>query len=174
MGCFRQMFRCLRAPFRREKGRIIEIVSSSENVEVAYRQKIVTNNFMKQGPPTDFRKEELPSYFSDAESVLSPSQNPTERLNLTNQSQHADVAGQSHSDRGEGRNDNPNGSSTTKEEQALEPRAMDERDIVATGSRKRMKLPRWWKASPGTGHERKSPAESIELEEVQAAKMTCS
>lgn len=30
MGCFRQVFRCLIGPFRREKGRVIEIVSPSE------------------------------------------------------------------------------------------------------------------------------------------------
>ncbi|KAF9253350.1 hypothetical protein DTO013E5_262 [Penicillium roqueforti] len=48
MECFRQIFRCLKAPFKRDKGRIIEI-----------------------GPPTNFRKEELPAYFSDAETLTS-------------------------------------------------------------------------------------------------------
>ncbi|KAJ5279180.1 hypothetical protein N7478_004552 [Penicillium angulare] len=82
MECFRQMFRCLKAPFTRREERGIEI-----------------------GPPTNFRKEELPACFSDAESVISPSQNATERPILTKNLQHVDVARQSGSDNGEERDD---------------------------------------------------------------------
>ncbi|KAJ5209778.1 hypothetical protein N7449_004157 [Penicillium cf. viridicatum] len=141
MECFRQIFRCLKAPLRRDKGRIIEI-----------------------GPPTNFRKEELPAYFSDAESVLSPSQNPTERSHLTNQLQDAYVPGQLHSDRGEGRNDDRNGISTiVAEEQGAGPCSKDERETVIR-LRERVTLFRWWKSS--SGHETKAPAESIKMEEM--------
>ncbi|KAJ5250172.1 hypothetical protein N7489_000582 [Penicillium chrysogenum] len=146
MECFRQIFRCLKTPFRREKGRIIEI-----------------------GPPTNFRKEELPAYFSDAESVLPPSQNPTERSDLTNPSQDAYVLGQPHSDRREGRNDDRNGISTTVDnEQDAGPCSKDERKTVVH-LRERVKLARWWKFSPAVGHETKAPAESIGMEEMRNA-----
>ncbi|PWY79048.1 hypothetical protein BO83DRAFT_218822 [Aspergillus eucalypticola CBS 122712] len=49
MECFRQIARLVKSPFRREK-----------------QQKV-----LEIGPPTDFRKEELPAFFSDDESVLS-------------------------------------------------------------------------------------------------------
>ncbi|KAJ5178266.1 uncharacterized protein N7500_000965 [Penicillium coprophilum] len=151
MECFRQILRCLKTPFRREKGRIIEI-----------------------GPPTNFRKEELPAYFSDAESVLSPSQNPTERSDLTSQSQHAYVPGQPHSDRGEGQNDDRNDVSTIiDEEQNAGPGSKDERE-TALRLRKRMKLPRWWKSTSAAGHETKAPAESIKMEEIRNAESACS
>ncbi|CAI7647938.1 unnamed protein product [Penicillium glandicola] len=151
MECFRQIFRCLKAPFRREKGRIIEI-----------------------GPPTNFRKEELPAYFSDAESVLSPSQNPTERLDLTNQSQDAYVPGQPYTDRGEGWNDDRNGTSTiVDEEQGAGPSSKNERETVVR-LRERVKLSRWWKSSPAAGHETKVPAESIRMEEIRTAQLVCS
>ncbi|KAJ5812815.1 hypothetical protein N7447_009838 [Penicillium robsamsonii] len=150
MECFRQIFRCLKAPFRRDKGMIIEI-----------------------GPPTNFRKEELPAYFSDAESVLSPSQNPTERSDLTSQSQHAYVPGQPHGDREEGRNDGRNGVSTIiDEEQDAGPGSKDERETVIR-LRERMKLSRWWKSSQAAGHETKAPAESIKMEEIRNAKLAC-
>ncbi|KAK4864109.1 hypothetical protein LT330_010139 [Penicillium expansum] len=148
MECFRQIFRCLKAPLRRDKGRIIEI-----------------------GPPTDFRKEELPAYFSDAESVLSPSQNPTERSHLTNQSQDAHVPGQPHSDRGERRHDDRNGSSTiVDEEQGAGPCSKDEREIVIR-LRERVKLPRWWKSSPAAGHETEALAESIKMKEMRSTEL---
>lgn len=128
--------------------------------------KTVANKFMKQGPPTNFRKEELPAYFSDAESVLSPSQNPTERSDLTNQSQDAYVPGQPHSDRGEGRNDDRNGIATiVDEEQDAGQCSKDERETVIR-LRERMKLSRWWKSSLAAGHETKAPAKSIKMEEM--------
>ncbi|KAJ5952628.1 uncharacterized protein N7479_011041 [Penicillium vulpinum] len=151
MECFRQIFRCLKAPLRREKGKIIEI-----------------------GPPTNFRKEELPTYFSDAESVLSPIQNSTERSDLTNQSQDAHVPGQPHNDCGEGRNDDRNGISTAiDEEQGAGPCSKDEHEIV-NRLRERVKLSRWWKSNPAAGHETKAPAESIKMEEMQNTELACS
>ncbi|KAJ5800168.1 uncharacterized protein N7518_002236 [Penicillium psychrosexuale] len=142
MECFRQIFRCLKAPFKRDKGRIIEI-----------------------GPPTNFRKEELPAYFSDAESVLSPSQDPAERSNLTNQSQDAYVRGQPHSDRGEGRNNDRDAIATiVNEEQDAGPCSKNERETI----RER------WKSSPAADHETKAPAESIKMEEMRNAELACS
>ncbi|KAJ5497195.1 hypothetical protein N7463_009182 [Penicillium fimorum] len=151
MECFRQIFRCLKAPFRHDKGRIIEI-----------------------GPPTNFRKEELPAYFSDAESVLSPSQNPTEQSDLTSQSQHAYAPVQPHSPRGEGRDDDRNGVSTIiDEEQDAGQGSKDERETVIR-LRERMKLSRWWKSSPAAGHETKTPDESIKVEEIRNAELAFS
>ncbi|CRL21515.1 unnamed protein product [Penicillium camemberti] len=132
MECFRQIFRCLKAPLRRDKGRIIEI-----------------------GPPTNFRKEELPAYFSDAES-------------------DAYVPGQLHSDRGEGRNDDRNGISTiVAEEQDAGPCSKDERETVIR-LRERVKLSRWWKSSSAAGHKTKAPAESIKMEEMRNTELACS
>ena len=126
---------------------------------------------MKQGPPTNFRKEELPAYFSDAESVLSPSQNPAERSNLTNQLQDAYVPGQLYSDRGEGRNNDRDGISTiVDEEQDAGPCPKNERETL----RERVKLSRWWKSSPAADHETKAPAESIRMEEMRNAELACS
>ncbi|CAI7644542.1 unnamed protein product [Penicillium viridicatum] len=151
MECFRQIFRCLKTPLRRDKGRIIEI-----------------------GPPTNFRKEELPAYFSDAESVLSPSQNPTERSHLTNQLQDAHVPGQLQSDRGEGRRNDRNGVSTiVAEEQDAGPCSKDERETVIR-LRERVKLSRWWKSSSAAGHETKAPAESIKMEQMRNTELACS
>ncbi|THC90548.1 hypothetical protein EYZ11_009989 [Aspergillus tanneri] len=42
MECFRQIVRLIKSPFERESHRVLEI-----------------------GPPTNFRKEELPAFFSD-------------------------------------------------------------------------------------------------------------
>ena len=126
---------------------------------------------MKQGPPTNFRKEELPAYFSDAESVLSPSQDPAERSNLTNQSQDAYVRGQPHSDRGEGRNNDRDAIATiVVEEQDAGPSPKNERETM----RERVKLSRWWKSSPAADHETKAPAESIKMEEMRNADLACS
>lgn len=126
---------------------------------------------MKQGPPTNFRKEELPAYFSDAESVLSPSQDPAERSNLTNQSQDAYVRGQPHSDRGEGRNNDRDAIATiVDEEQDAGPCSKNERETI----RERVKLSRWWKSSPASDHKTKAPAESIKMEEMRNADLACS
>ncbi|CEJ58325.1 hypothetical protein PMG11_06986 [Penicillium brasilianum] len=54
MECFRQIFRCLKAPFARNQGQIIDI-----------------------GPPTNFRKEELPACFSDADTLTSQNSRET-------------------------------------------------------------------------------------------------
>ncbi|KAJ5121669.1 uncharacterized protein N7515_009630 [Penicillium bovifimosum] len=153
MDCFRQIFRCLKGPFRREKGRVIEI-----------------------GPPTNFRKEELPACFSDAESVLSPIlQNPTERSNLTNQSQYADVPEKLHGDRGEGRNNHRDGISTDiHEEQGTGPCSKDERETVTIRLRERLRLSRARKPNTDTGHEIKAPVETIKAEEVRTAELACS
>ncbi|CDM31103.1 unnamed protein product [Penicillium roqueforti FM164] len=129
MECFRQIFRCLKAPFKRDKGRIIEI-----------------------GPPTNFRKEELPAYFSDAES-------------------DAYVRGQPHSDRGEGRNNDRDAIATiVDEEQDAGPCSKNERETI----RERVKLSRWWKSSPASDHKTKAPAESIKMEEMRNADLACS
>lgn len=48
MECFRQIYRCIKSPFNSNKGKILEI-----------------------GPPTNFRKEELPACFSDADTLTS-------------------------------------------------------------------------------------------------------
>ncbi|EPS32724.1 hypothetical protein PDE_07684 [Penicillium oxalicum 114-2] len=69
MDCFKQIFRAIKAPFVRKEGRIVEI-----------------------GPPTNFRKEELPACFSDAESVLTRNLTPSEPPHLTSQSQYFDVS----------------------------------------------------------------------------------
>lgn len=121
---------------------------------------------MKQGPPTDFRKEELPAYFSDAESVLSPCQIPTERSHLTNQSQDGYVPGQSHTDRGERQHDDQNGSSTIVDErQGAGPCSKDERETVLR-FRDRVKLHRWWKLSPVASYEIEASAKSIKVQEM--------
>ncbi|KAJ5874082.1 uncharacterized protein N7529_002512 [Penicillium soppii] len=142
MECFRQVFRCIKAPFKRERGRVIEI-----------------------GPPTNFRKEELPACFSDAESVLSPSENPTARLNLTTQSQDSDVAAQPH--HGEGRDDDRDGANTIIDEgQGSRPYAQDERKTLADRIRGHMKVARWWRTIPTRGHEHKGPVESVSMAEM--------
>jgi hypothetical protein len=129
----------------------------------------------KQGPPTNFRKEELPACFSDAESVLSPNQPPTERPHLTNQSQNADVAEQSDSDRGgEGRSHDRDGATQVtdiNEEQGPEPRPQNEPETVATRRRERIRLSRWWKSSSAIAQDSKVPAESITMNEVQTVRL---
>jgi hypothetical protein len=174
MECFRQVFRCIKAPFTRNKGRIIEIVSLVEHRRHLrvwlFVGRTVANQYIKQGPPTNFRKEELPACFSDAESVLSPSQPPTERPDLTNQSQHADVAGQSDSDRGGERwSHDRNGVTPTidiDEEQGPKSRPQNEPEAVAARFRERIKLPRMWKSSSAIAQDSKAPAESITMNEV--------
>ncbi|KAJ5327210.1 hypothetical protein MYU51_017659 [Penicillium brevicompactum] len=143
MECFRQIFRCVRAPFKRERGRVIEI-----------------------GPPTNFRKEELPACFSDAESVLSPSQNATERPNLTTETQDLDVAGQSYNDRGERRdNDRDDAVTIVNEEQAPRPRAQTERETITNRIRKRLNALHWWKSRSTAPHEQS--ADNIAVEEMR-------
>ncbi|KAA8648279.1 uncharacterized protein ATNIH1004_004163 [Aspergillus tanneri] len=46
MECFRQIVRLIKSPFERESHRVLEI-----------------------GPPTNFRKEELPAFFSDDDAL---------------------------------------------------------------------------------------------------------
>ncbi|KAJ5159758.1 uncharacterized protein N7482_006762 [Penicillium canariense] len=126
MECLRQIFRCFKAPFTRDQGQIIEI-----------------------GPPTNFRKEELPACFSDAESVLSPNQNATERPNLTTQPQHVDISEQRSND-GEGRDDDRDGRtrpSAVDQEENPESRQEDERQTDKPRLRDRMKPSRWFKST---------------------------
>ncbi|RAL14976.1 uncharacterized protein BO97DRAFT_422319 [Aspergillus homomorphus CBS 101889] len=56
MECFRQLVRLVKAPFKREKPqqRVLEI-----------------------GPPTDFRKEEMPSFFPDDDAATLHSRGST-------------------------------------------------------------------------------------------------
>ncbi|KAL4909328.1 hypothetical protein BDW74DRAFT_80184 [Aspergillus multicolor] len=56
MDCFRQIYRLAKSPFTRNKHRVIEI-----------------------GPPTDFRKEELPSFFTDDDAVTLHSRTALEK-----------------------------------------------------------------------------------------------
>ncbi|KAJ5713605.1 uncharacterized protein N7483_010786 [Penicillium malachiteum] len=135
MECFRQVFRCFKAPFtRRNTGTVIEI-----------------------GPPTNFRKEELPACFSDAESVISPNQNPIEPPILTKELQHVDVSGQPGSDTGEGRDDDRNGGSTASDRgQDSGSCAGNEHLVIKPNFRERMKPTRWFKSTKcearGEGH----------------------
>ncbi|RDH27902.1 hypothetical protein BDQ94DRAFT_175213 [Aspergillus welwitschiae] len=55
MECFRQIARLVKSPFRREK-----------------QQKV-----LEIGPPTDFRKEELPAFFSDDDAATLHSRGST-------------------------------------------------------------------------------------------------
>ncbi|KAJ5690498.1 hypothetical protein N7462_004890 [Penicillium macrosclerotiorum] len=139
MECFRQIFRCIKAPFTRDQGRIIEI-----------------------GPPTNFRKEELPACFSDAESVLSPNQNPTERPNLTIQPQHVDVPGQPRGNNGEERShDRDGGAPAVDEGKVPKSCQKDERQTVISRLRERMKLPPWIKVKPAADLETEIGSEEV-------------
>ncbi|KAJ5102027.1 hypothetical protein NUU61_004249 [Penicillium alfredii] len=131
MECFRQIFRCIKSPFTRTKQPVLEI-----------------------GPPTNFRKEELPACFSDAESVLSPSQIPPERPNLTNQSQHADVPEQPGSDPGEERSDSRDSRSPAIDEGEY-PKSdpTSERRIGPSRLPGRLNPSRWFKSTPDTCHD---------------------
>ncbi|KAJ5938963.1 hypothetical protein N7466_002097 [Penicillium verhagenii] len=82
MECFRQVWRCMKAPFT-PKEKVLEI-----------------------GLPTNFRKEEPPACFSDAESVISPNQTTSERPILTKELQHVHVSGSPGIDNDETRHDN--------------------------------------------------------------------
>ncbi|CAI7677587.1 unnamed protein product [Penicillium pancosmium] len=125
MECFRQIFRCIKAPFRREKPRALEI-----------------------GPPTNFRKEELPACFSDAESVLSPSQAQAERPILTKELQHIDVSGQPRSNDREDRDDDRDSRlSDVPQDEDPEPRSTDEHQAHAARLRDRIKPSRWFKST---------------------------
>ncbi|KAJ5656596.1 hypothetical protein N7507_008546 [Penicillium longicatenatum] len=124
MECFRQVWRCMKAPFITQE-RVLEI-----------------------GPPTDFRKEETPACFSDAESVISP-YNPRERPILTKELQHVDVSGSPRIDNDSERHDNrDDGSPTTDRGENASPGAGDERGGVKSRFRSRMKLTRWFKSTP--------------------------
>ncbi|KKK21285.1 hypothetical protein ARAM_001282 [Aspergillus rambellii] len=56
MDCFRQIVRLVKSPFRRNKHRVLEI-----------------------GPPTDFRKEEMPSFFVDDDALTLHSRTALEK-----------------------------------------------------------------------------------------------
>ncbi|KAF7715251.1 Uncharacterized protein PECH_002129 [Penicillium ucsense] len=109
MDCFKQIFRTFKAPFARKQGKIVEI-----------------------GPPTNFRKEELPACFSDAESVLTRNLTPSERPHLTSQSQYFDVSDKPQPIGGEGgsvqRDDEPSAIGVSQDPQ---PRPQTERATFA-------------------------------------------
>ncbi|KAL2862268.1 uncharacterized protein BJX67DRAFT_385767 [Aspergillus lucknowensis] len=56
MDCFRQIYRLIRNPFTRPQRRVLEI-----------------------GPPTNFRKEELPSFFADDDAITLHSRTALEK-----------------------------------------------------------------------------------------------
>ncbi|KAJ5194952.1 uncharacterized protein N7498_008390 [Penicillium cinerascens] len=142
MECFRQIYRCIKSPFNRDKGKILEI-----------------------GPPTNFRKEELPACFSDAESVLSPKQNPVELSVLTKPSQHPDVPEEPRNS--EGRYDHrDDGAAAFGQGEDPEPRPEDERQTVTTRFRDRLRPSRW--LSPVRSS---TPASSPEREAVNELEM---
>lgn len=120
-----------------------------------------------QGPPTNFRKEELPACFSDAESVLSPIQNTTERPNLTTETQDPDVAEQSHNDHGEGRNNHRDDAAAIfDEEQGPRPCPQTERETITNRIRQRLNAPLWWKSSSTAHH--KQCTDCVAMEEVRS------
>lgn len=95
----------------------------------------------------NFRKEELPVCISDAESVLSPNQNPIERPVLTYHSQHLDVSEQPWSI-GEGPDDNRDGgASNVDQEKDPETGSEDERQDVKPHLRERLSLSRWLRST---------------------------
>lgn len=95
----------------------------------------------------NFRKEELPACFSDAESVLSPNQNQIERPVLTYPSQHPDVSEQPRSI-GEGPDDDRDGGTSNVDQgKDSEPRPKDERQAVKPGLRGRMSPSRWFRST---------------------------
>lgn len=145
MGCFRQIFQCMKAPFTR-KQRGLQIVSRS----CLFCREDQPLTRIMQGHPTDFRREELPACFSDAESVLSPSQTRTERPNLTKQPQHVDVSGQPPSDSGEGRHDYRDGH-TLEIVEAKDPEPSLNAECQGDTKprlRDRMSPSRWFKSKP--------------------------
>ncbi|KAJ6005671.1 hypothetical protein N7451_003615 [Penicillium sp. IBT 35674x] len=130
MECFRQVWRCMKAPFTKEE-RVLEI-----------------------GHPTDFRKEEIPACFSDAESVLSPKKNTSERPILTKELQHVDVSGSPGIDNDSKRHNNrDDGSPTVDGREDAGSGARDERGGVKSCLRSRMKLTRWFKSTPVDNNE---------------------
>lgn len=109
---------------------------------------MTNENDVIQGPPTNFRKEELPACFSDAESVLSPSQTPAERPILTKELQHIDVSGQPRSNDGEDRDDDRDSRvSDIPQGEGPEPRPTDEHQANAARFRDRIKPLRWFKTT---------------------------
>ncbi|KAJ6102357.1 hypothetical protein N7486_004784 [Penicillium sp. IBT 16267x] len=130
MECFRQVWRCMKAPFTTQE-RVLEI-----------------------GLPTNFRKEETPACFSDTESVISPNKNPSERPILTKELQHVDVSGSPGIDNDSGRHDNrDDGSPTVDGGEDASPGAGDERGGVKSRLRSRMKLTRWFQSTPVDNNE---------------------
>ncbi|KAJ5246401.1 hypothetical protein N7468_001384 [Penicillium chermesinum] len=127
MECFRQIFRCFKAPSKNNEPRAIEI-----------------------GPPTNFRKEELPACFSDAESVVSPHHSNPERPILTKEPQCVDVASERASGDGKNRgNDRNGGSPTVPQVEGPKPGSQDELEPEqqpqdgAVRLRKRARLMKW-------------------------------
>lgn len=95
----------------------------------------------------NFRKEELPACFSDAESVLSPKQNQSEPPVLTYSSQHVDVSEQPRSI-GEGADDDRDGGvSNVNQGKDPGPRSKDERQAVRARLRERVSPSRWFRST---------------------------
>ncbi|KAJ5629387.1 hypothetical protein N7528_003044 [Penicillium herquei] len=149
MECFRQAFRCFKAPFtKRNTGTVIEI-----------------------GPPTNFRKEELPACFSDAESVISPNQNPIEPPILTKEPQHVDVSRQPGSDTCEGRDDDRDGGSTASDRgQDSGSSAGNEHPVIKSSFRERMKPSRWFKSTKGEARVEGHKEDQEQGQEIESMK----
>lgn len=102
----------------------------------------------------NFRKEETPACFSDAESVLSPKKNTSERPILTKEPQHVDVSGSPGIDNDSEWHDNrDDGSPTVDGGEDAGSGAGDERGGVKSRLRSRMKLTRWFKSTPVENNE---------------------
>ncbi|PWY89037.1 hypothetical protein BO70DRAFT_359345 [Aspergillus heteromorphus CBS 117.55] len=99
MECFRQIARLVKSPFRREKQqhKVLEI-----------------------GPPTDFRKEELPAFFSDDESVASHPDRPDSHSDHRSQCGHPAQSGIDPRE-GEGSSGHGHGPSTVDTRQDQDP-----------------------------------------------------
>ncbi|KAJ5123233.1 hypothetical protein N7448_009330 [Penicillium atrosanguineum] len=144
MECFRQIYRCIKSPFIRksEQGRILHISS-----------------------PTDFRKEELPACFSDAESVLSPKQNPVE-LSVLTPSQHPDVPEEPRSS--EGRDEHRDDAlPAVSQGEDPEPSPENEHQTVPVRFRDRLRPSRWLSpvrsSTPASSHERQASSNELEM-----------
>ncbi|KAJ5670442.1 uncharacterized protein N7477_005805 [Penicillium maclennaniae] len=140
MDCFRQIYRCIKSPFTRssKQGRILHITSA---------------------------RKRLPACFSDAESVVSPKQNPVE-LSVLTPSQHPDVPEEP---RGSERRDEYRDDALPPvgQGQDSESRPEIERQIVAVRFRDRLRPSRWLSpvrsATPVSCNERQASSNELEM-----------
>lgn len=152
------MFRCIKAPFTRSEERAIEIVCLALFIRHDHmKSKRLTHAYL-QGPPTNFRKEELPACFSDAESVISPNQNTTECPILTKDLQHVDVAGQPGSENGEDRDSDRDGGSAITRGQDSDSSAGHEHSNAKPRLLERLRLTRWFRST-----QREEPEQDHEI-----------